>query len=90
MQGTWYGSKYTDITTLNKVLRNFLEPGERVKADKGYCGHPEKIKCPGNNVNPVENWEMQGRVRDGWRGGAGGGLSQWSGNVGEPALQTQI
>jgi hypothetical protein len=44
-------------------LRNFLEPGERVEADEGYRSHPNKIKCPGNEVNPVENWAMQGRVR---------------------------
>ena len=25
--------------------------------------HPDKIKCPGNDVNPAENWAMQGRVR---------------------------
>ncbi len=66
-QGTWCGSrvagKYTDIKIFNKVLRNFLEPVERVEADEGYRGHPDKIKCPGNDANLAENWGMQGRVR---------------------------
>jgi hypothetical protein len=44
-------------------LRNFLEPGKRVEADEGYRGHLDKIKCPGNDANPAENWAMQGRVR---------------------------
>ena len=70
--GTWCGSrghtlpvagKYTDIKIFNKVLRNFLEPGERVEADEGYRGHPDKIKCPGNDANPAENRGMQGRAR---------------------------
>ncbi len=42
---------------------SFLEPGEQVKANEGYVGHPEKIKCPQNVENPVEKWAMQGRVR---------------------------
>ena len=63
IQGPYPASDYTDITNFNKVLRNFLEPGERVEADEGYRGHPDKIKCPGNDANPVENRAMQGRVR---------------------------
>ncbi len=62
IQGTYPAGKYTDIKIFNKVLRNFLEPGERVEADEGYRGHPEKIKCPGNDVNPAESRELQGRV----------------------------
>ena len=54
--------KYTDIKIYNKGLRNFLQPGERVEADDGYPGHPEKNECPGNDVNPAENRTMQGRV----------------------------
>ncbi len=42
---------------------HFLEPGELVEADEGYRGHPDKIKCPGNDSNPAENQVMQGRVR---------------------------
>ena len=63
IQGPYPAGKYTDIVIFNKVLRNFLEPGERVEADEGYCGHPDKIKCPGNDANPAENRAMQGRVR---------------------------
>ena len=63
IQGPYPAGKYTDIKIFNKVLRNFLKPGEWVEADEGYRGHPDKIKCPGNDVNPAENWAMQGRVR---------------------------
>jgi hypothetical protein len=63
IQGPYPAGKYTDNKIFNKVLRNFLEPGERVEADEGYRGHPDKIKCPGNDVNPAENRAMQGRVR---------------------------
>jgi hypothetical protein len=64
IQGPYPAGKYTDIKIFIKVLRNFLEPGERVEADdEGYRGHPDKIKCPGNDANPTENWAMQGRVR---------------------------
>ncbi len=47
IQGPYHAGKYTDIKIFNKFLRNFLEPGERVEADEGYRGHPDKIKCPG-------------------------------------------
>ena len=60
IQGPYPAGKYTDIKIFNKVLRHFLEPGERVEADEGYRGHPDKIKCPGNDANPVENRAMQG------------------------------
>jgi hypothetical protein len=43
------------------VLQNFLEPS--AKADEGYLGHPNKIKCPGNDVHPAGNGVMQGKVR---------------------------
>jgi len=43
IQGPYPASKYTDIKIFNKVLRHFLEPGERVEADEGYRGHPDKI-----------------------------------------------
>ncbi len=55
--------KYTDIKIFNKVLHHFLDPGEQVKANKGYIGHPDKIKCPQNVGNTAEKWVMQGRVR---------------------------
>ena len=44
IQGPYPAGKHTDIKICNKVLRNFLEPGERVEADEGYRGHPDKIK----------------------------------------------
>ncbi len=40
-----------------------MDPGERVEADEGYIGHPNKIKCPQNVGNTAEKWAMQGRVR---------------------------
>jgi hypothetical protein len=64
IQGPYPAGKYTDIKIFNKALSNFLvEAGERVEADKGYRGHLDKIKCPGNDANPTENREMQGRAR---------------------------
>jgi hypothetical protein len=66
IQGPHPAGKYTNINIFNKVLSKFLGPGERgVEADEGIAdrGHPGKIKCPGNNVNPAENRGMQGRVR---------------------------
>ena len=47
IQGPYPASKLTDIEIVNKVLRNFLEPGEQVEANEGYRGNPNKIKCPG-------------------------------------------
>ncbi len=38
--------KFTEIKIFNKVLHLFLDPGERVKADEGCIGHPDKIKYP--------------------------------------------
>ena len=55
--------KYTDIPIFNSVLSNCLEPGERVEADNGYVGRPDKIKCPNNDCNPAENRVMQGIAR---------------------------
>jgi hypothetical protein len=63
IQGRYPAGKYTNIKIFNKVLHNFLKPGKRVEADEGYRGHPDKIKCPGNDANPAENRGMQGRVR---------------------------
>jgi len=63
IQGPYPTGKYTKIKIFNKVFRNFLEPGKRVEADKGCRGHPDKIKCPGNDANLAENRAMQGRVR---------------------------
>jgi hypothetical protein len=63
IQGPYPAGKYNDIAIFNHCLANFLDPGERVEADKGYRGHPDKIKCPDNAANPRENLAMQARVR---------------------------
>jgi hypothetical protein len=62
IQGPYPAGKYNDIKIFNKVLRHFFDSGERVEADKGYIGYPDKIKCPQNVGNPAEKWAMQGRV----------------------------
>ena len=54
---------YTDIAIFNNLLANCLKPGERVEADNGYVGRPDKIKCPNNDCNPAENRVMQGIAR---------------------------
>jgi hypothetical protein len=63
IQGPYPAVKYNDIAIFNKVLHHFLDPGEQVKADEGYVGHPDKIKCPQNVGNTAEKWVIQGRVR---------------------------
>jgi len=63
VSGPYPMGKYTDIAIFNSVLANCLEPGERVKADNGYVGCPNKIKCPNNDCNPAENRVMQGIAR---------------------------
>jgi hypothetical protein len=45
------------------VLSHCLEPDKHVEADNGYVGHADKIKCPNNNCNPVENLGMQGTTK---------------------------
>ena len=48
IKGPYPTGKYTDIKIFNKVLRNFLEPGERVEADEGNSGHTaDKINVRG-------------------------------------------
>jgi hypothetical protein len=63
IQGPYPAGEYPDVKIFNKVLRHFLDPGERVEADEGYAGHADKVKCPANPCNPPENLAMQGRVR---------------------------
>jgi hypothetical protein len=63
IQGPYPAGKYTDIKIFNKVLCHFLDPGERVEADEGYAGHPDKIKCPANAVPQEEKRGMQARAR---------------------------
>ncbi len=40
-----------------------MDPGEQVEANKGYRGHPNKIKCPQNVGNLAEKRSIQGSVR---------------------------
>ena len=63
VSGPYPAGKFTDIAIFNSVLANCLEPGERVEADNGYVGLPDKIKCPNNDCNPAENRVMQGITR---------------------------
>jgi hypothetical protein len=63
IQGPYPAGAWPDIKTFTSCLAHFLEPYKRVEADDGYCGHADKVKCPKNDVNPVENLTMQGRVR---------------------------
>ena len=63
IQGPHPARRVNDIAIFYKVLRHFLEPGERVEADNGYDGAADKIKCPDNPCNPVENEGMQSRAR---------------------------
>jgi hypothetical protein len=43
IQGPYPAGKYTDIKIFNKVLRNILEPGERV-AGRGRCRATTRIQ----------------------------------------------
>jgi hypothetical protein len=61
IQGPYSAGKYTDIIIFNKVLRNFLELGERVEADEGYRGHPDKSESGGESDDAGEG---EGASRD--------------------------
>ncbi len=63
IQGPYPAGRFNEIAIFNKVLRHFLEPGERVEADNGYFGAADKIMCSENPCNPVENKGMQSRAR---------------------------
>jgi hypothetical protein len=63
IQGPYPMVKFIDVKIFNKVLHHFLDPGKQVKANDGYIGHPDKIKCPQNVGNLAEKWAMQGRKR---------------------------
>jgi hypothetical protein len=63
VSGPYPAGKWNDIKIFMNELAHCLEPGERVKADNGYVGHADKIKCPNNNCNPEENLLMEARVR---------------------------
>jgi hypothetical protein len=54
---------WNDIIFFNNVLSHCLEPGKHIEADNGYVGHIDKVKCPNNGCNPLENLGMQGTAR---------------------------
>jgi len=62
-QGPYPAGAWPDIKIFTSCLAHFLEPGKRVEANDGYCGLPDKVKCPKNMANPIENLKMQGRFR---------------------------
>ena len=55
IQGLYPAGEWTDIKIFNQVLRNFLDTGERVKADNCYMGAADKVKCPDDPFNPVQS-----------------------------------
>jgi hypothetical protein len=64
VKGPYSAGAWNDIFFFYNALSHCLEPGNKhVEADKGYVGHSDKIKCPNNNCNPVENLGMQGTAR---------------------------
>ncbi len=63
IQGPHPAGAWPDIKIFTSCLAHFLKPYERVEADDGYRGHVDKVKCPKNDVNPVKNLKMQGRIR---------------------------
>jgi hypothetical protein len=66
IQDPYPAGRFNDIAIFNKVLRHFLEEGERVEADNGYVGATDKIKfkCPDNPCNRVGNEGMQSCARN--------------------------
>ncbi len=63
IQGPYPAGAWPNIKIFTSCLAHFLEPYECVEANDGYRGHADKVKCPKNNVNPVKNLKMQGRIR---------------------------
>ena len=51
IEGPYAAGKYPDVTIFRNYLKNFLNPNERVVADKGYVGEaPEFVKCPNSTT----------------------------------------
>jgi hypothetical protein len=63
IQGPYPTGAWPNIKIFTSCLVHFLEPYKRVKADNGYRGHADKVKCPKNDVNPAKSLKMQGHVR---------------------------
>jgi hypothetical protein len=63
IEGPYAAGKYPDITIFRNCLKNFLDPNERVVADKGYVGEaPEFVKCPNSTTLRADHREMIRRV----------------------------
>ncbi len=60
-KGPYPAGAWNNIIFFNSVLLHCLKPG--VKANNGYVGHTNKIKCPDNNCNLTENLGMQSAAR---------------------------
>ena len=44
IEGPYAAGKYPDITIFRNCLKNFLDPNERVVADKGYVGEAQAFE----------------------------------------------
>jgi hypothetical protein len=75
IKGPYPAGKYTDIKIFNKVLRNFLEPGERVEAVRGTAATLTKSNAGQGRKSGGESGdagEVKGTSRD-----ANGRLKNW-------------
>jgi len=63
VEGPYPAGAWPDIKIFLNCLMGHLLPGKRVEADKGYVGHPDKIKCPNIDCNLVRNLGMQSAAR---------------------------
>ena len=63
VEGPYPAGAWPDIKIFLNCLVGHLLPGERVEADNGYVGHPDKIMCPNNPGNPKRNLGMQSAAR---------------------------
>jgi len=63
VEGPYPAGAWPDLKIFLNTLAGHLLPGERVEADNGYVGHPDKIKCPNNDCNRAKNLEMQSAAR---------------------------
>ena len=62
IKGPYPTGKYTDIKIFNKVLRNFLEPGERVEADEvnsGESGGELGVAGEGKGASRDAEWAAE-------------------------------
>ncbi len=48
-----------EVKIFDGILSNLLELGKCVKANNGYVGRADKVKCPNKDCNPPKNLGMQ-------------------------------